>query len=113
MEALTFSALGEPSRLRIVELLRRGPCSVGEIGELLGIRQPQASKHLRVLADAGIVVGERKAKRRLYRLEATAFDEIALWVDSFEHLWLERLDSLGRFLDSADTETTDEREGTS
>jgi len=104
MESLTFSALGEPSRLRIVELLRSGPSSVGEIAESLAIRQPQASKHLRVLADAGIVVGERRAKRRLYRLEAAAFTEITQWVDSFEHLWLERLDSLGRFLDTTDTE---------
>ena len=106
MEALTFRALGEPSRLQIVELLRGGPSSVGEIAASLDIRQPQASKHLRVLSEAGSVVGERVAKRRLYRLESTAFADITHWVDSFEHLWLARLDSLGRFLDTTTTERT-------
>lgn len=106
VDAVMFSALGEPSRLRIVELLGGGPRSVGDIADALAIRQPQASKHLRVLADAGIVVGERISKRRIYRLDAAPFTEIARWVDSFEHLWMARLDSLGRFLDSIDTERT-------
>src|SRR5690606_41299634 len=63
VEAMTFQALGEPSRLRIVELLRGGPFAVGDIAEVLGIRQPQVSKHLRVLAEAGIVIGDRKSTR--------------------------------------------------
>jgi DNA-binding transcriptional ArsR family regulator len=103
VEAMTFSALGEPTRLRIVELLRDGPCSVGDIADSLVIRQPQASKHLKVLADVGIVVGERLSKRRIYRLEPTPFTEVAQWADSFDHLWLARLDSLGRFLDASST----------
>ncbi|MGV3758342.1 MAG: ArsR/SmtB family transcription factor [Actinomycetota bacterium] len=105
---MTFQARGEPSRLRIVELLRGGPSAVGDIAEVLGIRQPQVSKHLRVLAEAGIVAGERVAKRRLYRLEATPFDEIAHWLDSFERLWEERLDSLGQYLDSTGRSTDGE-----
>jgi DNA-binding transcriptional ArsR family regulator len=100
MEATTFQALGEPSRLRIVDLLRGGPFAVGDIAEALRIRQPQVSKHLRVLADAGLVAGERVAKRRLYRLEAERFEEIGHWLGSFEQLWEDRLDALGRFLDS-------------
>lgn len=104
---MTFSALGEPSRLRIVELLRGGPSSVGDIAEALGIRQPQVSKHLKVLAEAGIVVGERVAKRRLYRLEARRFTELERWLGSFEPLWEARLDSLGRLLDSLDGRSAD------
>lgn len=113
MVAATFGALGEPSRLRIVELLRSGPFSVGEIVESLGIRQPQVSKHLRVLSDAGVVAVEAVARRRIYRLEAEAFDEIAEWVGSFERLWDARLDSLGHFLESIETKGTghDEQEG--
>jgi DNA-binding transcriptional ArsR family regulator len=100
VEVTVFVALGEPSRLRIVELLRTGPRSVGEIAEELGIRQPQASKHLRVLSDSGIVAAEALARRRIYHLEMGPLEEIGRWVESFEHLWEARLDSLGRYLDS-------------
>jgi len=107
MHAATFAALGEPSRLRIVELLRGGPMPVGEIAERLGIRQPQASKHLRVLKDAGLVVSEAVARQRIHRLESAPFDQIAEWVESFEQQPETRLDSLGHYLDSLDTARPD------
>ncbi|MCB9389690.1 MAG: winged helix-turn-helix transcriptional regulator [Acidimicrobiia bacterium] len=98
MDTATFTALGEPSRLRIVELLRGGSQPVGVIAETLGIRQPQASKHLKVLNDAGLVTVEPVAKQRFYRLHSAKFDEMAEWLGSFETLWADRLDSLGRYL---------------
>ena len=100
MRAETFAALGQPSRLRIVELLREGPLSVGDIVEALAIRQPQVSKHLRVLSESGIVTGEPLARRRVYHLQAAPFDELADWVGSFERLWEARLDALDRYLDT-------------
>src|SRR5690606_33495727 len=106
VQATIFGALGEPSRLRIVELLRAGPHSVGEIAEALGIRQPQVSKHLRVLADSGIVTGEARARQRIYRLEAAPFEQIGRWAESFEQVWEARLDSLGEFLESITPEGT-------
>ena len=106
MQATVFEALGEPSRLRIVELLRAGPQSVGDIAETLGIRQPQVSKHLRVLNESGIVAGEARARRRIYHLEVAPFEEIGRWAESFERLWEIRLDSLGRYLDSITREGT-------
>ena len=98
MNATTFAALGEPSRLRIVELLRSEPLAVGEIAESLDIRQPQVSKHLRVLRDAGVVTAERVARRRIHHLHSEPFEEIANWVDSFERLWEVRLDGLAEHL---------------
>lgn len=95
VQAEVFSALGEPRRLQIVELLREGPRAVGEIADTLGIRQPQASKHLKVLNETGIVRVERRARRRIHHLRAEPFDRISHWIDSFEHLWEERLDALG------------------
>jgi DNA-binding transcriptional ArsR family regulator len=100
MDATLFAALGEPSRLQIVELLRRRPFSVGDIAERLGIRQPQVSKHLLVLRHAGLVDVEPLARRRIYHLREEPFEEIGDWVESFEALWEARLDSLGTFLDS-------------
>lgn len=100
MQAVAFRALGEPSRLRIIEMLRLGPSSVGELSNRLDIRQPQVSKHLRVLSDAGLVTGEALARHRIYRLEREPFEQLAGWVDSFERLWETRLDSLGGYLSS-------------
>lgn len=97
--AATFAALGEPSRLRIVELLRTGPLPVGEIADSLELRQPQVSKHLRVLSESGLVSARRDARRRIYRLEPEPFEAIDTWVESFESLWAGRLDALGGLLD--------------
>lgn len=104
MESTTFAALGQPSRLEIVELLRGGPRSVGEVVDALGIRQPQVSKHLRVLSEAGIVAAEPDARRRIYHLRSAPFAQIDDWAGSFERVWETRLDSLGRYLDATDTE---------
>jgi DNA-binding transcriptional ArsR family regulator len=98
MEASTFAALGEPSRLQIVELLRRRPFCVGDIAERLGIRQPQVSKHLRVLSVAGLVAAEPVARRRIYHLRQEPFEEVNVWLGSFEAVWEARLDSLEAFL---------------
>lgn len=108
VEPSTFAALGEPNRLRIVELLRGGPLTVGEIVERLGLRQPQVSKHLRVLGEARIVAAEARHRFRIYRLREEPFDAVADWVDSFEVLWQTRLDRLGAFLDSTVTEGGDD-----
>jgi DNA-binding transcriptional ArsR family regulator len=110
IDATTFAALGEPSRLRIVELLRSAPRSVGEIAATLAIRQPQVSKHLRVLGESGIVGADVRNRRRIYHLEAEPFDAIGHWVNSFERLWDTRLDSLGNFLTSITTERNDNGE---
>lgn len=102
LNADTFSALGEPNRLRMVELLRHGPRAVGEMAETLGIRQPQVSKHLKVLGEAGLVSVEAVARRRIYRLEPAPFAAMAHWVDSFEALWSQRMDAMGDVLASLD-----------
>lgn len=100
MEATTLAALGEPSRLRIVEHLRRGPSAVGELAESLSIRQPQVSKHLRVLSDAGVVECTPISRRRIYHLRSEPFEDLEQWLGSFERLWADRLDSLGDYLAS-------------
>lgn len=104
MRSQTFAALGEPSRLRITELLRTGPRSVGEIAGLLDIRQPQVSKHLGVLGDNGLVGREIMARHRIYHLEPEPFDALGHWLSSFAAVWDSRLDSLGAYLESTKTE---------
>jgi DNA-binding transcriptional ArsR family regulator len=94
----TLTALAEPNRLRIVELLRDGPRPVGEIGQRLRLRQPQVSKHLRVLKDVGLVDVQPRAQQRLYELRAKPLRELNAWVERFRSIWDERFDRLDEYL---------------
>ncbi|WP_405030801.1 ArsR/SmtB family transcription factor [Paenibacillus hexagrammi] len=93
-----FSALAEPNRARIVELLLDSHLSVGEIAERLGIRQPQASKHLRVLLDAGVVEVQAVANRRNYKLRLEPFQALDTWLSTYRGVWDERLNNLESYL---------------
>ena len=100
----TFAALAEPNRYRIVELLRSGPRSVNDIGERLQLNQPQVSKHLRVLKEAGLVDVEPRAQQRLYELRARPLQKLHDWLERYRRLWDERyqqLDELVRELEKA------------
>jgi DNA-binding transcriptional ArsR family regulator len=90
----TFAALAEPSRFRIVELLRGGARPVGEIVDRLSMQQPQVSKHLRVLKDAGLVGVEARAQQRLYQLRAVPLRELHDWLEDYRILWDERFAGL-------------------
>ncbi|MET0782443.1 MAG: metalloregulator ArsR/SmtB family transcription factor [Microbacterium sp.] len=98
----TLAALAEPNRLAIVEYLRGGPLSVGDIVERTGMSQPLVSKHLKVLSDVAIVDRRVDGKRRIYALEQSRFAELDRWLDTFADLWAERLDRLQAHLDSAE-----------
>lgn len=98
MNAATLTALAEPNRLRIVELLRDKPYPVGEIASRLALRQPQVSKHLKVLSEAGLVGVRPVANLRIYQLEPKPFQEMGSWIESFRRLWEERLDTLDDYM---------------
>ena len=98
MNTTTLSALAEPHRLQIVELLREGPLTVGEIADRLQIRQPQASKHLKVLNEARIVEVRPDQNRRYYNLRGEPLKEMDTWLDRFRSLWEERFDNLEAYL---------------
>jgi DNA-binding transcriptional ArsR family regulator len=98
MNSTTLNALAEPNRLRIVELLRDRPYSVGEIAERLWLRQPQVSKHLRVLSEAGLVEVHPAAQQRIYQLQAQPFKELDSWLETFRQIWDARLDTLDEYL---------------
>lgn len=94
-----LTALAEPSRLAIVDLLREGPRPVGEIASLVKIAQPHASRHLRILSEAGLVTARRQAQSKIYRLQRSPFASLEQWLDSFAAVWDERADRLGDYLD--------------
>ena len=90
----TLTALAEPNRFRIVELLRDRPRPVGEIARRLRLRQPQVSKHLRVLSDAGLVDVRPVAQQRIYALRSEPFDELDDWLATFRRRVSDRMDRL-------------------
>jgi DNA-binding transcriptional ArsR family regulator len=89
-----FTALGDPNRFRMVELLRAGPRTVNEISERLHLNQPQVSKHLRTLREAGLVDVEPRAQQRHYELRAQSLQELQHWLDRYRQLWEARFDQL-------------------
>jgi len=95
---MILSALAEPNRLRIIELLRDGPRPVGEIAQRLRLRQPQVSKHLRVLTEAGLVEARPVAQQRIYHLQAKPFEELDSWLETFRRFWETRFDTLDNYL---------------
>src|SRR5438132_6547679 len=94
----TFDALADPMRRRILDLLRERPRLVGELTDLLEISQPGVSKHLRVLREAGLVNVRQDAQRRWYELRLEPLVEVDMWLESYRHLWTERLDRLDAYL---------------
>ena len=96
----TFAALAEPNRFRIVELLlRSGARSVNEIGERLALNQPQVSKHLRVLKEAGLVDVEARARQRVYELRGKQLRQLHDWLERYRKVWDARFDALDELLE--------------
>jgi DNA-binding transcriptional ArsR family regulator len=96
---VSFAVLAEPSRREILDLLREGEQSVGELVDGLPLSQPGVSKHLRVLREAGLVGVRVDRQRRLYHLRPEPLSEIDEWLQPYRRLWSGRLDALAAHLD--------------
>jgi DNA-binding transcriptional ArsR family regulator len=94
-----FNAVAEPRRREILDLLAGGERPVNDLVELLGLTQPQVSKHLRVLREVGAVDVRDAGRQRLYRVNGHALKPIHDWVKAYERSWSERFDLLDDVLD--------------
>ncbi|MCP2266594.1 DNA-binding transcriptional regulator, ArsR family [Promicromonospora thailandica] len=94
-----FNAVAEPRRREILDALAGGELAVGDLVELLGLAQPQVSKHLRVLREVGLVDVRDDGRRRLYRVNGAPLRAVHDWVSRYEHLWNERFDLVDAVLD--------------
>ena len=95
-----WSALADPHRRAVLELLRERPRPVGELTARLSLSQPSTSKHLRVLREAGLVQVHQEAQRRVYAIDPRPMAELDAWLAPYRRLWSDRLDALERHLDS-------------
>ena len=95
-----LSVLAEPTRRRILDLLLEQPRTVNQLVGELGTSQPTASKHLRVLRDAGLVEARVDAQRRVYTLSPEPLAEMDAWLAPYRRFWRGKLASLQRHLAS-------------
>jgi len=93
-----FNAIAEPQRREMLVLLRGGERPVTELARVLGMSQPQASKHLRVLREVGLVRVRGLGKQRLYGLDAGGLRPVHEWVGGFEKFWNETFDRLDEYV---------------
>ena len=104
-----FNAVAEPRRRQILDVLVGGERPVTDLVRLLGIAQPQVSKHLRVLREVGAVDVREEGRRRLYRLNGHALKPIHDWVKGYERTWSERFERLDSVLE--DLKREEEKDG--
>ena len=98
--ATSFALLADPTRRRLLDELRQGERSVGELVDRLEMNQPAVSKQLRVLREAGLASVRVDAQRRIYRLKADGLREVDEWLAPYRAFWEGRLDAMERTLES-------------
>ena len=103
-----FNAVAEPRRRQILDALAAGERPVGELVDVLGIAQPQVSKHLRVLREVGAVDVRDEGRRRLYRVNGLALKPIHDWVRGYEAAWDERFGELDVVLEDLKRQEQDD-----
>src|ERR1041384_789298 len=95
-----FHAIADPTRRRVLDLLNSGEKAAGERAQPFRMTQRAMSQHLRVLLKAGLVQTRKLGRQRLYRLEPAPLMSVAEWMMRYERFWRERLDQLGKYLDT-------------
>lgn len=98
----TFTAVADPTRREIIELLGSGSLDAGSIAARFEITQPAISRHLRVLREARVVEMEKDGQRRIYRLSPEGLADLEEWVDRYRTFWADRLDDLAHLAEEED-----------
>jgi DNA-binding transcriptional ArsR family regulator len=94
-----FNAVAEPRRRQILDVLAGGERSVNDLVTLLGLAQPQVSKHLHVLREVGLVIVRDAGRQRMYRLNGPSLKPLYDWVKNYERTWNERFETLDELLE--------------
>jgi DNA-binding transcriptional ArsR family regulator len=102
-----FNAIAEPQRRRIIDLLAGGERSVNDIAAALKMRQPQVSKHLRVLREVDLVRVRDDGRQRVYTLNGEALRPIYEWVTPYERFWRESFERLEELLARLQAQSTE------
>jgi DNA-binding transcriptional ArsR family regulator len=104
-----MSALADPIRFQIVEMLAERERDVGELAAAFPVSRPAVSRHLRVLREAGLVRVRPEAQRRVYVLDPRPLADLARWLDRYREFWGQRLDALDTELTRGRRQAIEER----
>ena len=94
----TFTAIAEPKRRQLIEVLIDNEKSVSEIVLRTQWSQPMVSKHLSVLKESGIVSERKVGRQRFYRVNANQLKPVEIWVRQFEKYWIDQFNQLDTYL---------------
>ncbi len=98
----TFHAIADPTRRRLLTMLRSGDRSASELAQPFSQSRSAVSQHLAILARAGLVVRQRDGRRQVYRLRPEPLREVVDWTTEFDAFWDDRFDRLGQYLEEHD-----------
>ncbi len=101
-----FSAIADPTRRDILDLLREGERSAGEVAARYSVSRPAISRHLRVLREAGLVNERRDSRLRLYSLAPEPLRQVERWLDPYRTYWAARLHELKRVVEAGEGENS-------
>src|SRR5437660_5971591 len=96
----TFSALADPTRRAVLDLLRRGGQPAGQIANAFPVSRPAISKHLRLLRRAHLVEERREGRHRVYQLNPEPLKAVDAWLDQYRNFWRANLSSLKTFVET-------------
>ena len=97
--ASVFTAIADPTRRAILDLLRQGEQPVKQIAQPFSMSFSAISQHLSVLCEAGLVIQRKEGRQRFYRLNPEPLKQVSDWVNHYEQFWQEKLDVLGDYLE--------------
>lgn len=103
----TFSALADPTRRAILTRLAEGDAIVGDLAEPFDMTLPSISRHLKVLEDAGLIIREKDAQRRICHLQAERLKEASSWIDHYRAFWETQFDALARYVEDINAQPED------
>src|SRR5215471_18624739 len=96
----TFSALADPTRRAVLDLLRKGSQPAGEIARAFPISRPAISKHLRLLRRAHLVQEHREGRNRVYQLNPVPLKAVDNWLEHYRNFWSASLTNLKAFVEA-------------
>lgn len=95
-----FSALGDPNRRRIVELLAdQGPLTASQISQRFSVSPSAISQHLKILREANLILMTREAQKRIYAINSEAIQEMETWANRLARIWEQRFDALEKIIE--------------
>src|SRR5438445_6120950 len=97
---VTFSALADPTRRAVLDLLRRGSQPAGQIAGAFPVSRPAISKHLRLLRRAHLVREHREGRNRVYELNPEPLRAVDNWIEQYRAFWSASLTNLKNFVEA-------------